>query len=426
MLAAIQSSAACKGNRARAEVRSRASRTDKGVHALASAVCIQTTTEFGPDHDCDAVVPETEREAAWLASVKSCLPGQLEVVRCFPLLDPEFNARFACQKREYWYYVPYEALLQPRELKAIAAESASSPPEEEDGDGCWVWLCGLPDSYAVETLQETLGELLGASLRLCEVSRMEDTAGAAKVRFASGADANAACTLIDGAPGLADAEGVRGPLLALPELVASRWRAAHVRLRGALKSLTGTRSFHNFSTGFSGADDPKAVRSVYRCRSGITSGESDRRAGRAFAVLRITGRDFLYRQIRCMVGIVVAVARGSLPEVYLHLALSNTVGVDVPCAPAENLVLAECVFRDGAFAPPWGAKARVEISARGGYCGLSPAAEAGASRGIRDKVVDEVCSEVSRRAMTRFLRELDVVLAPQMNRALLEQSYACG
>lgn len=47
------------------------------------------------------------------------------------------------------------------------------------------------------------------------------------------------------------------------------------------------------------ASDPKAVRSVYRCRSGMTSGWRDKLAGREFAIVTLSGRSFLYHQVRC-------------------------------------------------------------------------------------------------------------------------------
>lgn len=53
----------------------------------------------------------------------------------------------------------------------------------------------------------------------------------------------------------------------------------------------------------------KSVRSVYRCRSGMTAGFHAKATGLGdFAVLTITGRSFLYHQILKMMGLVLAVA----------------------------------------------------------------------------------------------------------------------
>jgi tRNA U38,U39,U40 pseudouridine synthase TruA len=166
--------------------------------------------------------------------------------------------------------------------------------------------------------------------------------------------------------------------------LAARRRAVHVRLRAALSQLTGTRSFHNFSpkrfAASGNAADPASVRTVYRCRCGMTSGYADMvvaaeaaapptvknalacaddarvvtgsGAGCAMAVLVITGRSFLYHQILGMVGLVIASVSGAVPPDYIELALSAQAGVEVPLAPAAGLVLAGCYFKDKACVAP--------------------------------------------------------------------------
>ena len=84
------------------DICSRASRTDKGVHALASALCLRITHEFS----C-----QSKDLKQYFETLKEYLPRDISVVHMFDVSDPEFNARFACQKREYWYYVPYCYLL---------------------------------------------------------------------------------------------------------------------------------------------------------------------------------------------------------------------------------------------------------------------------------------------------------------------------
>lgn len=239
--------------------------------------------------------------------------------------------------------MPYGALQLPTEVAGPAVEVETA---------CSVWLSGLPDSCTVAPLEALVEERVRGSSAAGALlaTRLSDQPGAAQLRLSSARAALAACEALDGAAGPPDEAGLQRPLLALPEPVARRWRAAHARLLGGLKRLTGTRSFHNFSPGFATSQDPRSVRSVYRCRSNITCGYRDLCAGRAFAVLRIIGRDFLYRQIRGMAGLVVAVASGAVPEAYFDLALGPACGVEVPCAPAEHLVLAKCVFRDGLFA----------------------------------------------------------------------------
>ncbi|CAK9031635.1 tRNA pseudouridine synthase A (tRNA pseudouridine(38-40) synthase) (tRNA pseudouridylate synthase I) (tRNA-uridine isomerase I) [Durusdinium trenchii] len=181
----------------------------------------------------------------------------------------------------------------------------------------------------------------------------------AMLSFEDARSALCLCWNLDGTEGPVDKTGYRSPLLALPESIMQILQEVHKRLRSSLKRLTGTRSFHNFSPGFADALDPKSIRSVYRCRSGVTTGFKDFLRGKAFAVLRITGRDFLYHQIRGMAGLVCAVTLGIVPEAYLELALGET-QIEVPLAPAGHLVLAECFFRDGLFGCPFGQANREE------------------------------------------------------------------
>ncbi|CAJ1436448.1 unnamed protein product, partial [Effrenium voratum] len=340
-------------SRCHVEVCSRASRTDRGVHALASGVCVRITTDFqGP------VTELGERSLADM--VRQLLPPEITLVELIDIQDPEFNARFACQKREYWYYVPYDCLLLPEEQAIWSQLRASGGVNEE----AWVWVSGLPEADAeLRELRERVAGLL-------EV-QMDSKEGSARLRFADSGAALRACEALDGALGPKDAGGGRGPLMALPEPLLQLLQRVHKRLRSCLKKLTGTFSFHNFTCGMA-PNDPKSIRSVYRCRSGVTSGYTDFVTNRAFAVLRITGRDFLYHQIRGMAGAVVAAVSGLVPETYLELALSSE-PVEVPKAPGGFLVLAECVFRT--FAVCWGQGARERADKAAGRRGLpGPAA----------------------------------------------------
>lgn len=414
------------------EISSRASRTDRGVHALANAVCLRLVTEFhpgtaGPDGGGSSLdarrVEEVacadgpdEEEVRWLAEVQRQMSPDLEVVRRFRLQDPGFNARNECQKREYWYYVPYHVLA------AAEGETGLAEVQEAGVDGdeaCWIWLTGLPVDCTAVDVSGLIEQQLGAAVtRGAEMRVQVGEAGTAKVRFGDVATSTAACAALDGAAGPPDKEGARWPLLALPEQLARRWRSLNARLRKVLQGLTGCRSFHNFSAGFEGAADPSSVRTVLRCRAGITAGYHEFQVGCPSVVLRITGRSFLYHQIRGMVGLAVAVVSGMVPEAYLGFALSEQCNVKVPLAPAGNLVLAECAFRDDDFAAPWAARARGATFARAGRRGLPGASSASACSGLRAAVVKEINSDASRASFVAFMRELEE-LAPGMRTALL-------
>lgn len=408
LLAAIQSAMLKEfgATSASVEVRSRSSRTDRGVHALGNAICLNVETNFEANADSAASADTPLSSTSVANALRQHLPPELGLVACFELQDMQFDARFACQKREYWYYVPYRALWLPEE---VLSRSGSGPPahdarEQEDQ---WVWVMGLKDDCSEEDFR------IFAESRLAEASAAQGIAppaiecvdpfrkrGSGYLKFSDASAANLACALLDGAEGTSGDQGEgRRVLLALPGPEARVRRAVHGRLRTVLSRLTGTRSFHNFSPGFADAtSDPRSVRSVYRCRSELISGFRDLSLGRDFAVLRITGRDFLYRQILSMSGLAVAIARGSVPEAYLDLAFNST-DIEVPCAPAGNLVLAECVFRDGAFKPD--------------------SADATAANGaLLEAIVTEVSSSSNMNAFENFLQELDVDIGPRLSAAL--------
>lgn len=415
------------------DICSRASRTDKGVHALASALCLRITHEFS----C-----QSKDLKQYFETLKEYLPRDISVVHMFDVSDPEFNARFACQKREYWYYVPYCYLLQPDEqhaMRKLQTDGMSS----KDPLACQVWVSGLPERTSIEELKDLVRSLqkgehcepspqsdqsardradafvaTDCSLQEVQFSRKD---GSAILIFKDAALALSLCWKMDGAEGPPDAQGFRAPLLALPQSVMHLLQNVHKRLRSSLKKLTGTRSFHNFSPGFSDASDPKSIRSVYRCRSGVTTGFRDFLSNKAFAVLRITGRDFLYHQIRGMAGLVCALALGVLPSDYLDLALSNEANVEVPLAPAGNLVLAECIFRDGQFACPFGQAVREERDKNGGRRGL-PGPAACAKERTCGRVIEELCEPRFQEGFRDFSERLLGEQGARMRQLLRERN----
>jgi tRNA pseudouridine38-40 synthase len=69
-------------------------------------------------------------------------------------------------------------------------------------------------------------------------------------------------------------------------------------------------------------------------------GEPFVRRGLEFSVLRVKGQSFMLHQIRKMVGLTIAVARGHTPLETLHRAWKME-RLDLPVAPGLGLVLEE-------------------------------------------------------------------------------------
>lgn len=272
-----------------AEVHSRASRTDRGVHALANVLHVKIVTDFEKG---SAAPPPLDCEL-WLEAIRAELPPNITVLKRFDLAkQPDMDVRRACQKREYRYYVPYRALLTSEE-KSVAVSSVELETR--------VWVCGLPDICDADVLRDfaaarwTDAAQSGKEAPLRDVV-LSDHPGSATLHMSSRADAEHMASVMDGAvclpshrfsdlhsfpylsPSFAPIAcvspsrltalmvvyygkqvGFPGAepkgLMALLETDAVVRRAAHQRLRDALRLLTGTRSFHNFCPHFHDSSD---------------------------------------------------------------------------------------------------------------------------------------------------------------------------
>eukprot|EP01043_Picozoa_sp_COSAG02_P015802 COSAG02_NODE_682_length_18523_cov_28.592271_5_plen_407_part_00 len=142
LLAAIQAASmrhkAAKA--ATAEVHSRSSRTDRGVHALANVLHVKIATDF----EKGSAAPAPLEGQSWLQAVRAELPPTITVLQRFDVAkQPDIDMRRACQKREYRYYVPYRALVTPEEQRAGASTKETC-----------VWVCGLPDICDASVLRD--------------------------------------------------------------------------------------------------------------------------------------------------------------------------------------------------------------------------------------------------------------------------------
>ena len=100
------------------EVHSRASRTDKGVHAFANAVHLKVTVMYAEGKSSSRPEPNQASSALenWCAAVnRESAPLGIHALRCFDVPNHSLHMRHECVKREYRYYVPYRALYLPGE-----------------------------------------------------------------------------------------------------------------------------------------------------------------------------------------------------------------------------------------------------------------------------------------------------------------------
>ncbi|KAG8471148.1 hypothetical protein KFE25_009569 [Diacronema lutheri] len=131
--------------------------------------------------------------------------------------------------------------------------------------------------------------------------------------------------------GVADAAGVDGAHAPLSDAEL----AAVDRLLGGFE---GTRNFHNYTHGHA-PTAPQAVRYMMRLRAArAPSLDSE-----PFVALRFKGASFLVNQIRKMVAVTVARARGLVDDELFAATLSQA-RMPIAIAPAAGLLLRSCSF----------------------------------------------------------------------------------
>lgn len=120
------------------------------------------------------------------------------------------------------------------------------------------------------------------------------------------------------------------------ELVTENYRITDEvldRVNETLRILTGTKNFHNFTSGKK-YTDPSAKRYIlsFECSKPFL------KDGYEFAVIKVRGQSFMLHQIRKMVGLVIAVVRGLASKETIESCWSAN-KIDVPTAPALGLLL---------------------------------------------------------------------------------------
>ncbi|XP_020860033.1 pseudouridylate synthase 1 homolog [Phascolarctos cinereus] len=105
-----------------------------------------------------------------------------------------------------------------------------------------------------------------------------------------------------------------------------------------LAGYRGTHNFHNF-TSQKGPKEPSARRYIMEmhCEAPFV------REGMEFAVIKVKGQSFMMHQIRKMIGLVIAVMKGYVPESVMERSWGEE-KVDIPKAPGLGLVLERVHF----------------------------------------------------------------------------------
>ncbi|KAI1905022.1 hypothetical protein AGOR_G00011670 [Albula goreensis] len=110
------------------------------------------------------------------------------------------------------------------------------------------------------------------------------------------------------------------------------------RVNELLSCYRGSHNFHNF-TSQKGPQDPSARRHIME----MVCKEPFIRNGAEFTVIKVKGQSFMMHQIRKMVGLVIAIAKGYIGEDVLERSWGEK-KVDIPKAPGLGLVLEQVHF----------------------------------------------------------------------------------
>jgi tRNA pseudouridine38-40 synthase len=112
------------------------------------------------------------------------------------------------------------------------------------------------------------------------------------------------------------------------------------RLGGILRSMQGTRRFHNFTDGKIACTDPQAKRFMID----FSVGPSQELDGVRYLPLRYHGQSFLLHQIRKMTALALAVFRGDVAADAVATAFDEPRIAPMPLAPACALTLRRALF----------------------------------------------------------------------------------
>lgn len=373
----------------------RNSRTDKGVHSLATVVGLRVLLPGDDRWDTDPEGLEL------VEAINARLPPQVRVLSV-QRVNKKFHARRFCFDRTYEYQLPAYLLVPQSHGPAEAAAMSAALARLREALSCYVGTHPFQNYTAKRKSYTQTGKDIEAK----KAARQAAAAAAAAEAIAQG---EAVATGPSGAVGAPDggleldldleeraaaaAAAAAGPAAAAEGSSEegeedARARGGRGLARAAKKKgrkaeeedgpmeeddegLTDDGTDYGSEAGgaageeggevgaprrwvqscrwlYDKSDDPRDRITIRHFRT-ITSFTADDPAplvpgGVPCVRLRVTGMSFMLHQIRHMIGGALAVARGSLPLPLLRASLAAHARVNVPRAPPHTLVLSDCSF----------------------------------------------------------------------------------
>lgn len=141
-----------------------------------------------------------------------------------------------------------------------------------------------------------------------------------------------------------------------------------------------------------------------------------------FLLVRAQGDGFLNHQVPKMIGTVLAIYKGYLPDEYADFVLNGNNIIDVPCAPEEFLLLKQCRYSfhthtRSLFSPDISAQ-DIEYT-----CMSDPLKDVDSSSAYSTELIRSICSSprFSQSGCNAWLHDLQqksIVIKHQMNNVL--------
>jgi tRNA pseudouridine(38-40) synthase len=297
----------------------RASRTDKGVHALKNLISVRL------------MLPGDGTIASAVANINKALPTDIHVFGMTPVTR-SFNAHTMCVGRRYEYYLPSFALMSKEEFAAMLPPSVA--PKDPAGE-----------FLTFEEDRDGGGEDDEGGERARKKQRADDAGGGVQQKpFIRG---------LSKAFHMSSFKDI--PPETMAAMAAYRVPKANVdRARQLMLRYVGTLRFHNF-TPAGRSNDPSTIRFIRAITiddpvvtmpaEGQNEATKARYAsGLEWVRIELDGQSFMLNQIRKMIGCVVSVMAAGLPDSFIDDCLSKDVQRGIPMAPANGLFLSYLDF----------------------------------------------------------------------------------
>lgn len=165
-------------------------------------------------------------------------------------------------------------------------------------------------------------------------------------------------------------------------------------VNATLRAFLGSHTFHNYTTGLK-VGAPQAWR--YITSAQLTEPYTSA-GGEPFVCLKLRGKSFLLHQIRKMVAVLVARARGRLDAELFKRTLGPDL-VSLPMAPAAGLLMHGCHYEQ--YDNKWGGQDGREALA------LTPAEDAARQAFFREHLLGAVASAPVTVAFFAWLERID-------------------